>query len=562
MNQNYQKLLDRRNGNKSKTSSSSGFSLEKIAKDRLKTVMSRLKKDWDLSQYKDFFPEARAMKRKHTFFVGPTNSGKSYRGFNELAQCETGLYLSPLRLLALEGQEELEKRGKLCSLLTGEEMELKESALFTASTIEMADLDTPVDCVLVDEVQMILDENRGWAWTQALVGMRSKNILMTGSEECIPTLTKLIVDYLGEELEIVRLERMVGFEVMKSHTPNLSLVEPSTAIIAFSRRAVLAIKKELEDAGRTVSVLYGNLSPGVRREEARRFRSGETEILVATDCIGMGLNLPIKIIIFSEVEKFDGENDRPLTIQEVKQIGGRAGRFGKFECGYIGAMSKDAINFVRYNMDTAADNEVRPCFVRPTLLQLEALRNQLGSTDIKASISLFESLGNHGEQIICSSLKDMLEIAEKIEGSQNLAALSFTDKHIFTCAPVSTGSTMDAFTDWLKGYTHKFPMNIQESKYGAFLNGGSANEDGVLNHAENCVKALTVYHWLSRKKSKSFPDLERCEDFREKINTYIENSLKKKGLHKRCESCGAKLQMSHKYKMCEKCYGKENRSRR
>jgi ATP-dependent RNA helicase SUPV3L1/SUV3 len=560
MNQNYQKLLARRHGNKSE-GQSSGVSLEQITKDRLKSVMSRLKKDWDLSNYKEFFPEARAMKRKHTFFVGPTNSGKSYRGFNELALGETGLYLSPLRLLALEGQEEIEKRDKLCSLLTGEEMELKEDALFTSSTIEMANLDTPVDCVLVDEVQMILDEHRGWAWTQALVGMQAKKIIMTGSEECIPTLTKLIVDYLGEELEVVRLERMVGFEIMKAHTPNLALVEPSTAIIAFSRRGVLAIKKELEDAGRTVSVLYGNLSPGVRREEARRFRSGETEILVATDCIGMGLNLPIKTVIFSEVEKFDGEDVRALIIQEVKQIGGRAGRFGKFECGYIGAMSKDALEFVKYQMSEKADNSVRPCFVRPTLLQLEALNQQLASTDIKVAITLFASLGNHGEQLICSTLKDMLEIADKIEGSKILSRLSFSDKHVFTCAPVSTGDTMDAFTDWLKGYCNKIPMSLNEAKYGTFLSGGHASDDGVLNHAENCVKTLTVYHWLSRKKVTSFPDLDRCEDFREKINTYIENSLKKKGMHRRCENCGTKIAMAHKHKICDKCFSRGQRNR-
>jgi ATP-dependent RNA helicase SUPV3L1/SUV3 len=553
MNQNYQKLLSRRNNGNTNQQSQN---LEKTQKDRLKKITSQLKKNWDLSQYKDFFPEARAMKRKHVFFVGPTNSGKSYRGFNELALGNNGLYLSPLRLLALEGQEELEKRGKLCSLLTGEEIDYKEEAQFTSSTIEMADLDNAWDCILVDEVQMIHDELRGWAWTQALVGMQAKKIIMTGSEECIPTLQKLIVGYLGEELEIVRLERMVGFEVMKSHTPNLALVEPSTAIIAFSRRAVLALKKELEDAGRSVSVLYGNLSPGVRREEARRFRSGETEILVSTDCIGMGLNLPIKTIIFSEIEKFDGDDVRHLTIQEVKQIGGRAGRFGKFECGYIGAMSKDAIQFVKSRMEDSANDDAQACFVRPTFLQLESLRKQLGNTDIKSALTLFENLGTSGTQIVCSSLKDMIEIATKIEGSPNLCLMSFTDKHTFTCAPVSTKDTMDAFCQWLIGYSKNISMDLNEAKYKGLLDGGSANEDGVLNHAENCVKSLTVYHWLSRKKTKSFPDIERCEDFREQINVFIENSLKKKGLHKKCGDCGAKLQMAHKHKLCNNCFGK------
>src|SRR6202020_2576418 len=145
---------------------------------------------------------------------------------------------------------------------------------------------------------------------------------------------------------IIHLERIGKLEVLKKHIGNLSKIESGSAIIAFSRRAVLAYKKELEDGGRKVSVLYGNLSPGVRREEAKRFRSGETDILVATDCIGMGLNLPIKTVIFSQTTKFDGRNSRDLTPQEVKQISGRAGRHGKFECGYVGAINKSSLTLV------------------------------------------------------------------------------------------------------------------------------------------------------------------------------------------------------------------------
>jgi ATP-dependent RNA helicase SUPV3L1/SUV3 len=108
---------------------------ETVSHSKFKDLVKRLRKDWDLREYKEFFPIARELKRKHTFFVGPTNSGKSYQGFNVLASCQSGAYLAPLRLLALEGQEETEKRGKCCSLLTGEEMDLKPGAHFVASTI-------------------------------------------------------------------------------------------------------------------------------------------------------------------------------------------------------------------------------------------------------------------------------------------------------------------------------------------------------------------------------------------------------------------------------------------
>jgi ATP-dependent RNA helicase SUPV3L1/SUV3 len=539
----------------------SGNSLENLAKTRLKELVSKLRKDWDLNEYKDFFQAAREIKRKHTFFVGPTNSGKSYRGFNELTLGDSGVFLSPLRLLALEGQEEIEKRGKDCSLLTGEEIEIKEGATFVASTVEMANLERPIDTALIDEVQLILDRNRGWAWSQAIVGIPAKRVIMTGSEECIPTLKRLIEDYLGEELEIVRLERIGKLEVLKKAVGNLSKVEPGTAIIAFSRRGVLALKKDLEDRGRKVSVLYGNLSPGVRREEAKRFRSGETDILVATDCIGMGLNLPIKTVIFSETTKYDGKEVRDLFPTEVKQIAGRAGRFGKFECGYVGVANADSLRTVGNSLQTPLMPVLESCFVRPTQTQLEVLRDQIGGNSIKSALSLFAQLSKTNSIIACSDLKEMLELSEKIENTALLSELSFGDKYLFICAPVSTtDAVIHGYMEWLKSYARNNPIGIEDHDYQAYKKDGSTSEDTVLNHAENSVKILTLYHWLARKKKNHFPDSEKCEELRDQINNFIENSLQRKGLHKKCVSCAKKLPLHHTHKICNDCYksGKGN----
>jgi ATP-dependent RNA helicase SUPV3L1/SUV3 len=528
---------------------------EGLARDKLKQLVRKLRKDWDLNEYKDFFPAAREMNRKHIFLVGPTNSGKSYRGFNELATGSSGVYLAPLRLLALEGQEEVEKRGKECSLLTGEEMELKEGASFVASTIEMANLEKPIDCALVDEVQLILDRNRGWAWTQAIVGIPAQRIIMTGSEECIPTLKRLIEDYLGEELEIIKLDRIGKLDVLKKPVGNLKSLEPGTAMIAFSRRGVLALKKELEDVGKRVSVLYGNLSPGVRREEAKRFRSGETEILVATDCIGMGLNLPIKTVIFSETTKFDGKEMRELTIQEVKQIAGRAGRYGKFECGYVGVVNPRSLTLVSENVRVQALPVLDSCFVRPTQTQLEVLCDQLGGQNIKNAISLFSQLSQANSTIACSDLSEMISLAERIEMIGPLSELPFKDKYLFTCAPVSvTDAVIHEYLDWLVSYSKKIPVDLSEGKYRNYINQGSTTEDRILNDAEICVKVLTLYHWLARKRSEFFPGLEKCEELREQINTFIENSLKRRGLHRKCPQCQKKLSLHHSFKVCNDCY--------
>ncbi len=527
----------------------------RLAKNRIQELVSRLRKDWDLNEYKEFFPTARDMKRKHIFYVGPTNSGKSYRGFNELAEGTCGVYLAPLRLLALEGQEEIEKRGQECSLLTGEEMEIKEDALFVASTIEMANLDEQIDCALIDEVQLILDPNRGWAWSQAIVGIPARKILMTGSEECIPTLKRLIKDYLGEELEIVQLNRIGKLEISKKPVRSLNQVESGSAVIAFSRRGVLTLKKELENAGKKVSVLYGNLSPGVRREEARRFRSGETDILVATDCIGMGLNLPIKTVVFSETSKFDGKEVRNLNVQEIKQIAGRAGRYGKFECGYVTTISSGSLSLVSRNLSSNCKPILDSCFVRPTQTQLEVLRDQIGQDSIKGAISLFSKLSKVHSTIVCSDLSEMIALAEKIEMVQSLSSLSFSDKYLFTCAPVSaTQGIISEFLEWLVSYAKKIPIHLNEADYRAYSPTGSTTEDTVLNHAENSVKMLTVYHWLARKRSEYFPSLEECENLRDQINAFIENSLKRKGLHKKCPQCSKRLPLHHPHKTCSDCY--------
>jgi ATP-dependent RNA helicase SUPV3L1/SUV3 len=126
-----------------------------------------------------------------------------------------GVYLAPLRLLALEGQEEIEKRAKTALSSPVKKLIFTKGLYFSASTIEMANLDRPIDCALIDEVQLLLDKNRGWAWSQALVGIPAHQIIMTGSDECIPTLRRLIEEYLGEELEIIHLERIGQLEMLK-----------------------------------------------------------------------------------------------------------------------------------------------------------------------------------------------------------------------------------------------------------------------------------------------------------------------------------------------------------
>ncbi|NOR55815.1 MAG: helicase, partial [Sulfurovum sp.] len=139
-----------------------------------------------IRDFKNLFPLARALKRKIVFHVGPTNSGKTYAALKELESAVTGYYLAPLRLLALEGYENLRKNDIHASLITGEEEIIDEESTHISSTIEMMNGSVEVDVCVIDEIQMISDRDRGWAWANALMGVPAKKVILTGSANALP----------------------------------------------------------------------------------------------------------------------------------------------------------------------------------------------------------------------------------------------------------------------------------------------------------------------------------------------------------------------------------------
>ncbi|HHH51611.1 MAG TPA: DEAD/DEAH box helicase, partial [Campylobacterales bacterium] len=262
-----------------------------------------------IRDFKSLYPIARLLNREIIFHVGATNSGKTYQALQHLQLADTGYYLAPLRLLALEGYETLKAKEVNISLITGEEEIIDEDSTHISSTIEMMNSSIEVDVAVIDEIQMINDRDRGWAWANALIGVPAKKVILTGSADALDAVTKLC-EYLEEPLEVIHFERKNELKVLTNPTP-IKSIEKGTAIVAFSRRDVLGLKQQLSSRY-DVSVVYGNLSPEVRREEARRFREGKSDILVATDAIAMGLNLPIKTLLFSKDNKFDGLRRREL----------------------------------------------------------------------------------------------------------------------------------------------------------------------------------------------------------------------------------------------------------
>lgn len=282
------------------------------------------------------YPEARCMKRTFHLHLGETNTGKTYQALQRLKQSGSGVYLAPLRILALENFERLGQEGIPCSLLTGEEEVTVPDARILCCTVEKANLAHHYDVAVLDEVQLVADSQRGDAWTGAILGLRCPEIHLCGAALVKEQLLTMIRD-CGDDYELKEYHRLVPLQLEREPV-NLRDVGPGDALVAFSKRNVLALSQYFTRAGVPNSVIYGDLPPEVRRSQYESFSRGENPVLIATDAIGMGVNLPIRRLIFTEVEKFDGEVRRPLTTQEVKQIAGRAGRIGIYDVGYVATL--------------------------------------------------------------------------------------------------------------------------------------------------------------------------------------------------------------------------------
>jgi ATP-dependent RNA helicase SUPV3L1/SUV3 len=297
---------------------------------------------------KDEYKLARNIKRKIHVHLGETNTGKTYTAMERLKVAKNGVYLSPLRILALENYEKLNNHGVICNLLTGEEEILKEGATHTSCTIEKVNLKREYDIAIIDEIQMIDDAQRGAAWTRALLGLRCNEIHICGALNAKRIVEKIIED-CNDEYEFKDYKRSIPLEVQdKNFTHND--VEEGDAIVVFSKKKVLQIAEQYSGFGIKSSIIYGDLPPEVRRKQYDMFINKENKVLITTDAIGMGVNLPIKRIVFLDIQKFDGEEIRPLTSQEVKQVAGRAGRKGIYEVGYV-ATVRDNQKFIKDKLE-------------------------------------------------------------------------------------------------------------------------------------------------------------------------------------------------------------------
>lgn len=462
-----------------------------------------------LADYPQMF-EAAGRMRKLIAVLGPTNSGKTHDALCRLTEVKSGLYLGPLRLLALEGFARLNNEFKVkTSLITGEERRTVAGSTVTASTIEMLDTSRPVDVAVIDEIQMLHDPDRGWAWTQAVVGANASEVWLLGALSAEPAI-RALAKRLNLPLEVRYKDRkhplMVGKPLAQHPGYALQQAQAGDAFIVFSRKDALSLRDDLLSKKRSVACIYGALSPEVREREAARFASGEAEILVATDAIGLGLNLPIKRVVFTSVTKFDGVSRKELPVPLLQQIGGRAGRYGHSgDFGVVAGVTPAehaVVSKLMSDKQPALEAKGFPIAAGPAYLQ--TMTALTGETRLEALLSYFKRYSDPGDGFFKPHVpEEQLRRAAELDA---LPGLDLADKLTFSMAPVpSQSETLDrVWRGWARAAAKGEKVRIN------FL--GSNPRLADLEEAEDAVRLLSAYRWFAYRLPELFMDLDKANE--------------------------------------------------
>lgn len=496
--------------------------------------------------YTLLYPKARAKKRCFILHVGQTNTGKTYEAVQDMMQSESGIYLAPLRLLALETQERLLDNGVECSMLTGEEEDIHYGSSHMSSTVEMLDTTVQYDVCVIDEAQMIADTQRGWAWTRAIIGCLAERIHVCMSEDALQ-IVKRIIERCGDSYTVVEHKRNTPLVFEDTRFEYPASIRKHDALITFSRRSVLQTAAELEEKGYRPSVIYGALPYSVRREEMRKFNYGETDIIIATDAIGMGINLPIERIIFLQDTKYDGKTRRSLNVQEVKQIAGRAGRKGIYDTGYVNSLYNE--RHINKLLNTPYEKIKKACIQVPeTLLTL----------DIPLSVILEKWIQVKEDGIFFKrDCKDAYKKAVYLE----TYCRNMTKEEMWSLICIPVDSEDSIYSVWKNLCSVYYENRDIRDMLSYDLTPG--NRLDILEHN---YKVLDLYYAFAKRTDRNKDDNEFMEMIareKEQCSMDIIEVLKnnKKENLKRCTSCGKILPAIYPYRKCEKCHEKETSMR-
>ncbi|WP_075617810.1 helicase-related protein [Paenisporosarcina indica] len=472
---------------------------------------------------------------KYVLHIGETNSGKTHQALQKMKVADSGLYLAPLRLLALEIYDKLNAEGIPCTLKTGEEEKVVEDAKHFSSTVEMFHERDFYEVIVIDEAQMIADKDRGFSWFQAIMKANANEVHIIGSRN----IKSMLYDLLDEaEIELHEYSRDIPLEVEPREFV-LKQTRKGDAIVCFSRRKVLETASLLQRNGHRVSIIYGSMPPENRKRQIQLFNRGETSVVVSTDAIGMGLNLPIQRIVLLENEKFDGTRRRRLNSQEVKQIAGRAGRKGIYDIGKV-AFASDIQAMQR--LLEQVDEPVQIFAIAPTSQIFERFQKYY------RNMGLFFEMWDQfvpPKGTKKSSLSQERELYELIRDTEIEVRFSLMDLYGFLHLPFS-GKEQGLVHQWFKtikaiAQSKDLPEPVIATKN---------LEDLELSYKAIGLHLLFLYR-INRRTEAVY-----WERIREEISNGVHDQLKDEVVHyqKKCKRCRKKLPDDARFPICDECH--------
>ncbi|XP_015888107.2 DExH-box ATP-dependent RNA helicase DExH16, mitochondrial [Ziziphus jujuba] len=481
----------------------------------------------DLTSPHTWYPKARRKRRKVILHMGPTNSGKTYNALKRLESSPSGIYCGPLRLLAWEVSKRLNKAKVPCDLITGQEREEVDGAKHKSVTVEMADVTSDYGCAVIDEIQMLGCKTRGFSFTRALLGIAADELHLCGDAAAVPLIQE-ILKVTGDHVEFQCYERLSPLVPLKVPLGPFKNIRTGDCIVTFSRREIYKLKRDIENGGKHLcSVVYGSLPPETRTRQATMFNdaSSEFDVLVASDAIGMGLNLNISRIIFSTMTKFDGTEMRELTIPEVKQIAGRAGRYGsKFPVGEVTCMDAEDLPLLQSSLNCPSPT-LESAGLFPTFDLMFMYSRLHPKSGIYQILEHFVENAKLSANYFIANCEEMMKVAAVLDE----LPLGLHDKYLFCISPVDMNDEISSqgLTQFAENYARKGIVRLREIFTPGTLK--VPKSPAALKELESIHKVLDLYVWLSFRLEESFPDRKLASSQKAICSLLIEEFLERLG---------------------------------
>ena len=351
-------------------------------------------------------------KDKITAVLGPTNTGKTFLAIETMLDFDNGMIGFPLRLLAREVYDKIVKKVGMnnVALITGEEKIIPLNAKYFLCTVESMPIDRKLDFVGIDEIQMCSDHERGHIFTDRLLNLRGEKLTMLMGSNTM----KSLISSLEEDIEFISKDRLS--ELSYNGYKKISRIERKSAIIAFSAEEVYAIAELLRRQKGGAAIVMGSLSPKTRNSQVELYQKGDVDYLVATDAIGMGINMDLDYVYFSNLKKFDGKKLRRLNLSEIGQIAGRAGR--SQNDGYFGITgeSKEISPEEIELLEKHKFEDIRNIFWRNPNLDFGSIKNLIKTLEEKPNKNWLRRIAEcEDEKVLRHLIKDSdLLIDEKL----------------------------------------------------------------------------------------------------------------------------------------------------